>query len=267
MATSSETFQISADAAEFYESRFVPRLFAKWAGPLVDAAALAPGQKVLDVACGTGIVARAAAERVGAGGAVTGLDLNDNMLAVARRLRPDIEWKKGDAAQLPFADESFDAVLCQSALMFFPQPVQALREMARVARGDGTIAVQLWGALASQPAYSPFVDVAARHAGPEAVSLLSAYWSLGDMDAMKGMFDESGLEVTSVLKRLEPALFDSIDELVHTEVDSTPLAERIDAEAYRRIIEDSRAALRSFVKEDGSAEIPMVGYIITGRPQ
>src|SRR5688572_27748780 len=133
MAGSVETFQLSVEAAEVYESKFVPAVFAEWAPHLVEAAGVAPGQAVLDVACGTGVVARTAADRMGGKGRVVGLDLNDGMLAVAGRLRPDIEWRQGDAAELPFDAGSFDVVLCQSALMFFPDRARALREMARVA--------------------------------------------------------------------------------------------------------------------------------------
>src|SRR5829696_8555253 len=120
MTGSVETFQLSVEAAEVYEANFVPALFAEWAPHLVEAAGVAPGQAVLDVACGTGVVARTAADRMGGQGRVVGLDLNQGMLTVAGRLRPDIEWRQGDAASLPFAPGSFDVVLCQSALMFFP---------------------------------------------------------------------------------------------------------------------------------------------------
>ena len=160
-----ESFQIPIEAAEAYEATFVPAFFAQWAPILCDAAGIGAGHKVLDVACGTGIVARTAAERAGAA-QVTGVDLNEAMLTVARRVRADIDWRHGDAAALPLADRSFDAVLCQMALMFFPDRIGALREMARVAAPSGTVAVLVPAGLGAQPAYGPFVDMAARHAGP-----------------------------------------------------------------------------------------------------
>src|SRR5262245_52806720 len=97
-----ETFQLTAEVAEVYEARFVPTFFAQWAPRLLDATGVTRGQQVLDVACGTGVVARAAAERVGAGGSVVGVDTSEAMLAVARRVRPDLAWRRGDAAALPF---------------------------------------------------------------------------------------------------------------------------------------------------------------------
>ena len=98
MTGPTQTFQLSVEAAEAYEARFVPALFAEWAPQLVEAAGVGPGQAVLDVACGTGVVARAAADRMGGRGRVAGADLNEGMLAVARRLRPDLEWHRAEAA-------------------------------------------------------------------------------------------------------------------------------------------------------------------------
>jgi len=125
----SETTEWRLDdaAAEYFEAHFVPAIFATWAPILVDACAIPQGQRVLDVACGTGIVARVASERLGGAGEVTGLDLNPSMIKVARRLRPDLDWREGDATEMPFPDASFDAVLCQAGLMFFPDPVATLR--------------------------------------------------------------------------------------------------------------------------------------------
>lgn len=111
----------------------------------------------------------------------TEADINDGMLAIAQRLRPEIEWQHVDAADLPFPDASFDIVSCQASLMFFPDRAKALREMERVVTEGGTV-VQVWASLDSQPGYGPFIELAARHAGPEASDLLSAYWVLGDLD-------------------------------------------------------------------------------------
>lgn len=265
MTSSAETFQISLEAAEVYESKFVPALFGEWAPHLVDAAGVAPGQAVLDVACGTGVVARAAADRMRGKGRVVGLDLNEGMLAVARRLRPDIEWRQGDAARLPFPDESFDVILCQSALMFFPDPAQALREMARVVTARGTVAVQVWGRLESQPGYGPFFEVVARHVGPDAIRLIGTYWIHGDLDKLAALCESAGLQVTGTRTRMGTARFDSIDAVVTTEVESTPLRARISDEVYHRILEDSRGALRRFQTDAGQVALPIEGHLVNAR--
>jgi ubiquinone/menaquinone biosynthesis C-methylase UbiE len=138
--TEPESWQVSGDAAEVYERCFVPAIFGQWA-PMVGAARVASGNRVLDVGCGTGVLARTAADRVAADSQVTGLDRNVGMLAVARRLRPQIDWRQGDATALPFADASYDVVLSQFALMYFPDRTAALKEMARVLRPGGRLAI------------------------------------------------------------------------------------------------------------------------------
>ena len=263
--TTTEDFQVSLAAAEQYEARFVPAIFAEWAPLLADLARVTPGQSVLDVACGTGIVARTVADRFAGNGRVVGVDLNAGMLAVARRVRPDIDWRQGDVADLPFADGSFDTVLCQMALMFFPDRDRALREMARVARPGGVVAVAVPAALEDQPAYGPFVDMAARVAGPEAFSLLSTYWACGDRDGLRGALTSAGLEVTDVRTHAGTARFGSPDELAVTEVEGSPLAERLTPEAYAGIRAGARAVLAPFTSPDGRLDAPLHGHLVSAR--
>jgi SAM-dependent methyltransferase len=263
--TQTETFQLSLAAAEAYESKFVPALFGEWAPLVIEAAGVTAGQEVLDVACGTGVVARAAADRVGATGRVVAVDINEAMLTVARRLNPEVDWRTADAGDLPFPDSSFDAVLCQAALMFFPDRTGALGEMSRVVRDTGTVAVQVWASLDSQPAYGPFVEVAARHAGPEAVDLLGSYWTMGDVGHLGELFAEAGMRLTATRRHVGTARFASIDELVKIEVESTPLVDRIADDTYAAILADARLALAEFETPHGKAEVPIVGHIVTGR--
>jgi SAM-dependent methyltransferase len=265
MQSATETFQLSIAAAEAYESKFVPALFADWAPHLVELAGVAPGQAVLDVACGTGIVARTAADVMKGRGRVVGLDLNDAMLTVARRVRPEIEWRQGDAATLPFPDGSFDTVLCQMALMFFPDRVKVFEEMRRVVTAGGTVAVVVPGRLSSQPAWGPFVAMVARHAGPEAVSLLSTYWACGDLDELTALIESAGLAVLSTRTRLGTARFDSIDAFVATEVEGTPLVDRISKDVYARIRADAREVLGAFTTPAGRVEAPLEGHLVAAR--
>jgi SAM-dependent methyltransferase len=264
MAGTTETFQLSLAAAEAYEARFVPAIFGEWAPHLVRAAGVAPGQAVLDVACGTGVVAREAADRMGGRGRVVGLDLNQGMLTVAGRLRPDIRWRQGDAAELPFDAGSFDVVLCQAALMFFPDRAAALREMARVAAG-GTVAVQVWDRLEAQAGYRLLFEVVARHAGEEAIDLWSAYWALGDLELVAALFQAAGLEIATTSTRDGAVRFASTGELVRTEVEATPLGERIGPEVHARLLEDAGTALRRFVTADGGVAMPIRGHLVVAR--
>jgi ubiquinone/menaquinone biosynthesis C-methylase UbiE len=143
-----EHWQLSGNAPEFYE-RYVRLMMEPWVRRLVDVAALRPAEQVLDVACGTGFVARLAAGRVGADGRVVGVDLNESMIEAAQAVssidtRNNIEWRTGDVAALPFANATFDAVLCQQGVQFFPDRVQALREMRRVLHRGGRLAFTVW---------------------------------------------------------------------------------------------------------------------------
>ena len=260
---SSEAFQIPLEAAEYYEAAFVPAFFAQWAPVLCDDAGVSPGQTVLDVACGTGIVARTAAELVVPDGKVTGVDLNDAMLTVARRVGSSLDWRQGDAADLPFPDESFDVALCQMALMFFPEPAAAVREMARVVTRAGTVGVLVPGSLEHQPAFAPLVEMIVGHAGEEARSLLSTYFLCGDVDELGRVFESAGLEVTT--SRTQAGIYGapSVDAAVTTEVESTPLAERISDDVYRRIRDDAQDVLAPFTTADGGLAAPFECNIVT----
>ena len=246
----SEAFQVSLETAQAYESTFVPAFFGQWAAPLCQAAGVSTGTAVLDVACGTGIVARVAADIAGPG-RVVGLDLNEAMLAVARSVRPDLDWRQGDVGALPFPGGGFDAVVCQMAMMFFPDRLAAVREMARVASPGGRVAVLVPSGLAAQPAYGPFVDMAARHAGPEAQALLSTYFSCGDVSELLRLFDSAGLVGTTARTTHGAARFPSTDALVETEVRSTPLAQRLSSKTYERIREGARVVLAPFTDTAG----------------
>ena len=263
--TTAEDFQVSLDAAEQYETRFVPAIFAEWAPLLADISRVAPGRSVLDVACGTGIVARTVADRLAGTGRVVGLDLNDGMLAVARRVRPDLTWQQGDVADLPFADGSFDAVLCQMALMFFPDRIAAMREMARVGRPGGVIALAVPASLDDQPAYGPFVEMAVRVAGAQAASLLGTYWACGDLDELCSSVTTAGLEVSDVRTHAGTARFASPDELAVTEVEASPLAARLTPEQYSAIRSGAREVLAPFTGPDGTVAAPLHGHLVAAR--
>lgn len=263
MAT--ETFQISAEQAEAYEELFVPALFGQWVEPVLRAAEVGPGDRVLDVACGTGVVARAAAERVAPDGTTTGVDLNPAMLAVARRIAPEIDWRQGDVAALPFSDDAFDVVACQAAIFFFPDPGGALAEMGRVTRPGGRVVVQAFSSLPVQPAYGPLVDVVAQHAGPDAVELLGTYWTQGDLGAMRDRCADAGLQVTAVHEQLRSAYFPDIRTMVLTEVSATPLRDRLGSADLDRILAASQEVLGQFVRDDRLV-IPVAGYVLAARP-
>lgn len=177
-----------ANFAEQYERVVVPPLFRPFAGELLERAAVAPGARVLDVACGTGIVARLARERVGATGQVTGLDYSAQMLATARGCESTIEWIEGDAQALPFDPARFDIVLCQQGLQFFPDRAAAVREMRRVLAPGGRVVVATWNALPEIPFFLALHRVAEQHLGP----MDDPRHGLGDARALEALLTGAG---------------------------------------------------------------------------
>src|SRR5687768_864687 len=128
--------QVNRDAATVYEDFFVPALFAPWAPKIADALEPISHGLVLDVACGTGVLGRELARRVGPD-RVGGIDCNEGMLGVARRIAPDIGWRVARAEELPFESGRCAAVGSQFGLMFFADRPRALSEMWRVLAPDG----------------------------------------------------------------------------------------------------------------------------------
>jgi ubiquinone/menaquinone biosynthesis C-methylase UbiE len=255
-----ETYALSADAAEFYESTFVPALFGEWARRLVAEVDPAHGESVLDVACGTGVVARTAAERVGPAGAVIGLDANEAMLAVARRLRPDLRWQRGDAVALPFADGWFDVVLSQAGLMFFGDRVAALRELGRVAAADGRVGVQVPGRLERSAGYVALVETVARHAAPEVLDLLRAYFDAGEPDVLRSLFAAAGLHVDRFETWQSATRLGSLDTFLDAEL--LPLAGAVEPAVRARIADDCRTTLAGFVDRDGAVAAPIEVHLV-----
>ena len=184
-----ERWQMTGSGPEAYERHLVPAIFAPWAAVLVDLPRLQPGERVLDAACGTGVVARAAAARVGAAGGVTGVDLNPGMLEVARAAAGEagqsIAWREGNLEALPFADGEFDVVLCQQGLQFCPDKAAAAFELRRVLRDGGRLALSVWRDIRHFPYMLAVTGALADHVRAEAGQRMSAPCSFGCADALR----------------------------------------------------------------------------------
>ena len=242
--------QVGAGAAEVYEQCFVPALFGQWAVPLLDAAGVGQGDRALDVGCGTGVVTRAAAARIGPTGEAVGLDRNDAMLAVARRTSTQVTWRQGQAENLPFPAGRFDRVVCPFVLMFVDDRAQALREMARVLVPGGTVAVATWAAIECCPAYATMLDVLRRVVGDAAADALSVPFCLGSVDAVADVMAPAFPDVT-VARHEGTARFDSIEQWVHTDIRGWTLAGMVDDEAYARILSEAKDRLSRYTDDAG----------------
>lgn len=212
------TLQDQISAATSYQDHLVPALMEEWAPRVADAANIRRGDRVLDVACGTGVLTRVAASRAGADGDVTGLDFNPGMLAVAARLSPTLHWQQGTAEALPFPDQSFDAVVSQFGLMFVPDPVRALREMMRVLVPGGRLAVAVWASLADTPAYAAEVALVNRLAGGKAADALRAPFALGESQRLAELCRAAGITGAAVSLQQGRGRFPSIRSMVEVDL-------------------------------------------------
>jgi ubiquinone/menaquinone biosynthesis C-methylase UbiE len=223
----SEPWQLEGSAVELYERYLVPAITALWAADLVGRAAPAPGERVLDVACGTGIVARLAAKRMGVGHLV-GLDLNPGMLAVARSVsgghHPLIEWQQGSALELPFRDGSFDVVLCQLGLQFFPDRAAALGEMLRVLIPGGRLALSVYSAIERTPVALALAEALDRHLGQGASAVKRSEHVLADAVELHRLVIDAGFIDVTLEPVTQTIRFASPRDYVRLQIAATPMA-------------------------------------------
>lgn len=252
--------------AEIYDEKFVPALFGQWGPVVASAAGIAPRQAVLDVACGTGVLALAVAAVVGPAGRVVGLDANPGMLAVARRKSGDIDWREGAAENLPFDDASFDAVVSQFGFMFFADRPQALSEMMRVLKPGGRLAVAVCGALEHSPGYAAFARLLDGLFGEEVGNAFRAPFVLGRAEDLKRIAAAAGIEDASVEERNGTVRFQTIAELVATERACVwTLGGILDEDQFDLLKRESEEALRPFTDNDGFVRFDMPALILMAR--
>jgi ubiquinone/menaquinone biosynthesis C-methylase UbiE len=224
-------WQLEGDAAALYERYVVRHILGPWVPRLLDVADVRAGERVLDVACGTGAVARVAAQRVGAAGHVTGLDLNAGMLAVARSLPPPsgatITWTERNAADSGLPARSFDVVVCQQGLQFFPDKIAALSEMHRLLVPGGRLAISVWrttgiynSAVGQALAQHVGIDVASRFCASREVPVAEELVRL----AVAARFNDVQLQVQQMIARLP-----SPEQFVLGHLAATPIAAKVKA--------------------------------------
>lgn len=250
--------------AEIYESYLVPGIHARWTPVFLDHAQPQTGEHVLDVACGTGIVARHVAPRVGPAGRVVGIDISPDMLAVARERSPPtgagIEWREADAASLP--DGPFDLVLCQQGLQFFPDGGVVAGEMRRALSSGGRATVSVWHGLESHPLYQALIKAEARYLGTS-VDMLASPFLFGDADKLRNLMTGAGFERVEITPETHTVRFPSPDRFVTLTLLAAaafiPESE-MDAGARSTMVEsisrESRDTLQAYVDGD-TVSFPM----------
>jgi ubiquinone/menaquinone biosynthesis C-methylase UbiE len=264
-----EQWHLSAEAAELYD-RYVARyILGPWAPLLADAAGIAPGERVVDVACGTGVVTRIAAQRVGSSGNVIGIDLNPCMIAVARSLPAPtgaaIEWHARNALDLGLEDTSFDAVLCQQGLQFFPDKPLALQQMRRVLRDDGRLAISVWN---STGLYNSAVSEAlATLVSNEAAARFCASRKAPAKEELRSLVVNAGFSQVAVLVSRINIHLPRPDKFALDHLAATPVAPVIavaDADLRKAIGASVMQKLQGYTDGDGIT-YPEETYVLTAR--
>jgi len=264
-----EHWEMNASAPELYERYLVPAITSVWAADLLDRLRVEPQESVLDIACGTGAVIRRLAT-VAHGGRLVGTDLNAAMLKIARSINTErpIEWVEGSALDLPFSAKSFDVVLCQLGLQFFPDRPLALREMVRVLRPGGRVGLSVYSAIERTPAAYAFVRALDRRLGPDSSRTKRAEHVFPDPDEVKSLMEGAGFSDVNVAAVTKQINFPSMLDYVRFQLIATPMANLLKgAEAPERdaviasIAADAASRLDDGMLRDGRLSFPQESQV------
>jgi SAM-dependent methyltransferase len=260
------TLQAQVEAARAYEGLFVPALFGRWTATVADAGGLQVGDHALDVACGTGVLARRALQRVGTTGFVAAVDPNPGMLQVARELEPAVEWREGAAEALPYPDRSFHAVISQFGLMFFTDPARSATEMLRVLTPRGRLAVAVWDDLETMPAYAAEARLLERVAGPAAAAALRVPFAMGDAPRLKSLFQEAGADRVRVTTASVMAEFPSVRLMVEADLRGwlPVMGVHLPEDQIQATLQEAEATLAPYVTPAGTAAFETRAHVVTG---
>jgi ubiquinone/menaquinone biosynthesis C-methylase UbiE len=264
MNASKTESRVERSPAEIYDECFVPALFERWGPVMCELAGIASGQRVLDVACGTGALTLVAARRVGKDGAVFGLDLNPDMLSVARRKSTQVQWREGQAEHLPFPDAHFDSVASQFGFMFFEDRVLALREMMRVLRPGGRLAVAVCDALEHSAGYATLARLLQELFGQQVADAFRAPFVCGDPALLRSLCEQAGIAGAQVSQVAGTVRFASIAALVSTERACVwTLGGLLDDAQFDRLLTACERELRPLAAPGGDVVFDMPALVIT----
>jgi ubiquinone/menaquinone biosynthesis C-methylase UbiE len=265
------SYTLSGSAAEMYERNMVPAIFGPFADDLLTFGDLQKGERVLDVACGTGIVARLAWPKVAPTGRVVGLDANGGMLEVAKLVSQqrgfDIDWAEANVSEMPLESGEFDVVFCQHGLQYFPDRPAALNEMRRVLDRRGRLVLNTLRHIRFNAGHSVFADVLQRRVSNEAAATRRAPFQLSDRNEIRTLVAGAGFQDVIVSLTTRIARFASAGAMVRIMIAGTPLGAAMNndnPEILRSIIDEVAAGLAEYEDDHGLA-IPMQGWVVTAR--
>ena len=258
--------RITDDIVKLHHDYFVPAVYAQWAHHIIDLSAIELGQSILDVACGTGTLSRAAKLETGLKGRVVGLDTDERMLNKARKQGAGIEWQIGDVAQLPFEDNEFDRVTCQFALMFIKNKVAAIKEMLRVCKPDGYVCIAVLAPISHSKAYATLLDLTRKFAGLKVVNDLSQLWSLGETGKMDSLLLSAGVNKFECHERPGIATFPSIETFVEAHLRAFSEFYSISGDTFNEMLKAAHRELKPYVIPGGRLAAELDADIFIVRP-
>lgn len=255
------------EAGRGYESLFVPALFEAWTKHLIAGASIREGSYVLDVACGTGVLARSALARAGTNGRVTGVDPAPGMLAAAKEIEPGIDWVLCGAEALEVDDETIDCVISQFGMMFFQDRQKSTDEMFRVMKPGGSLAIAVWRSVEHNPAYGDIISVLEEHVSTAAADALRLPYSLGEAGKVTDLLKSSGFVGIEVEAKTESATFPSSRQMVEAELRGwLPLFDILLSEdEIENVLIASDKTLGKFAGPSGEAQFPTSAHVFTAR--
>ena len=255
------------EAGRGYERLFVPALFEAWTKHLVAGAGIQEGSRVLDIACGTGVLARRALAAAGPTGRIVGADPASGMLAAAKELEPRIDWVLCSAESLNVPDNEFDCVISQFGMMFFQDQQKSADEMLRVLTPGGSLAIAVWSSVEHNPAYGDIIAVLEEQVGMAAADALRLPYSLGDAGKVTAVLESSGFTDITVEAKTETARFPSSRQMVEAELRGwLPLFDIFLSEnEIHGILIESDKTLRKYAGPSGEAAFPTSAHVFTAR--
>ena len=245
----------------------MPALFEAWTKHLVDGAEVQEGSHVLDVACGTGVLARAALARIGGSGRVVGADPAPGMLAAANEKEPSIDWVLCSAEALDVDDETFDSVISQFGMMFFQNRQKSADEMFRALKPGGSLAIAVWRSVEHNPAYADIISVLEEQVGTAAADALRLPYCLGDADEVTALLESSGFADITVKAKTECAQFPSSRQMVEAELRGwLPLFDIfLNEDEIQNVLLESDKTLGKYAGPSGEATFPTSAHVFTAR--
>jgi ubiquinone/menaquinone biosynthesis C-methylase UbiE len=238
--------------ANQYQNFLVPTLFAPFAEDLVTLAGLEPASRVLDLACGTGALTRAAARRAGPAGRVVGVDISAQMLAIAAEQpreagAAEIEYIEASAEDLTVAGSTFDCAFCQQGLQFFSDPVGALRSLSAAVGSAGRVVVATWTAPAEATGFAALAEALDLYIDEDAGARLRQPFALADRQALLRLVEGAGFTDIALTQHTRMVSFGPRASFARSAVLATPVAQTFadaPAERQRMIVEHVTEAVR-----------------------